>query len=356
MKDLRSEFPALAHQTYLNNAATGLLSKSLAAWRKQHDLDFLEQGADYMQRKEMIEQTRRSVAQMWGAREMETSLIPNFSYAINLVWGGIPKGQKVLMLEEDYPSVRWPVETRDFDVCYAKIDENLETNIQEAIEKHHPDILIFSIVQWQSGIKIDLEFLKEMKAYHPSLLIIADGTQYLGTEAFDFRTSPIDVLAASGYKWLMAGFGNGLLLVKEEAQERIYPEVIGFNSAVGFDSQNINTTFNRRFEPGHLDSFNFGSLNHAMKQISDIGIDQITEQLQFLSAYAKELFLKKNVLSSSIANRQQHSTIFNIKGDQSLYNTLRENQIICSLRGGGIRVSCHYYNTYDDLERLGTFL
>lgn len=352
MKDLSLDFPALTNQTYLNNASTGLLSTSLAEWRQQHETDFLQQGANYAERKHIIEETRANLARIMGAHVQETALIPNFSYGINLVWEGVPKGQKVLVLKEDYPSVRWPVETGDFDICYAEIDGQLEDNIQQAVEQHRPDIFIFSIVQWLSGVKIDLEFIKQLKAYHPQMLIIADGTQFVGTQPFDFRTNGIDILAASGYKWMMAGFGNGFLLVKEEVQEKIFPSVIGFNSAKGFDSEATETEFIRRFEPGHQDTFNFGSLNQAVLKMEDVGLDFISEVIGALASRAKEQFIERGLLDTMTTQRVLHSSIFNLKGNQELFRKLKEEAIICSLRGGGIRVSFHYYNTTDDLEKL----
>jgi len=356
MKDLSLEFPALSKQTYLNNASTGLLSTSLAQWRQEHERDFLMNGANYAERKNIIEETRGNVARTMGAYEHETALIPNFSYGINMVWEGVSKGQKVLLLKDDYPSVRWPVETGDFDVCYAAIDTNLEDNIQQAVEQHRPDIFIFSIVQWLSGVKIDLEFIKQLKAYHPNMLIIADATQYVGTEPFDFRTSGIDILGASAYKWLMAGFGSGFLLVKEETQDKVFPSVIGFNSAKGFDSPASETQFNKRFEPGHQDTLNFGSLNQAMLKIEELGLDFISEKINGVAAEAKQQFIARGILNEMTAQRSHHSSIFNITGDQELYKKLSNEHIICSPRGGGIRVSFHYYNTQDDLKKLLAFL
>jgi selenocysteine lyase/cysteine desulfurase len=133
MQDLRNEFPALDKQIYFNSASSGLLSKSLLDWRRAHDEDYYNNGIDFMERKEIPEGTRVSVARFFDAKLSETALVPNLSFGINIVLDGLSKGQKVLLLKEDYPSLRWPVETRDFDVCYAKIDEHLEDTILQAV-------------------------------------------------------------------------------------------------------------------------------------------------------------------------------------------------------------------------------
>ena len=162
MEDLRIHFPALASCTYLNTASNGVIPKPVVEWRRQHDLDLMNHASVFRDKHKVhIEQIRKTVADFFNAATDETALVPNLSFGINTILEGLPKGQKILLLKNDYPSVNWPVETRDFDVCYAEINENLEQNIEEAVARHKPDIFIFSIVQWLNGIKIDFEFLKQ---------------------------------------------------------------------------------------------------------------------------------------------------------------------------------------------------
>ncbi len=353
MKDIKKHFPGLQNCTYLNTASNGVVPKPIIEWRRQHDLDLMNYASVFRDKhKAHIEQIRAKVAQFFNASEKETALIPNLSFGMNTLLEGLPKGQKILLLKDDYPSINWPVEIRDFDVCYAEINENLEQNIEAAIAKHKPAIFMFSIVQWLTGIKIDLDFLKELKSKYPNLLIVADGTQYLGTEPFNFSESGIDVLGASAYKWLTAGYGNGFFMVKESAKQRIRPQTLGFNSAERFESKASETAFIRHFEPGHQDTLNYGSLEQSMLFFKEVGTDAIYNQIATLSKTAKEQFEALNLLAPHTVNRSIHSSIFNLKGDKALFQKLKENNIICSPRGGGIRVSFHYYNTKNDLDTL----
>ncbi|WP_042492280.1 aminotransferase class V-fold PLP-dependent enzyme [Aequorivita sublithincola] len=353
MEDLRKHFPALESCIYLNTASNGVIPKPVIEWRRQHDLDLMNHASVFRDKHKLhIEQIRQKVADFFDASPDEIALVPNVSFAINTVLEGLPKGQKVLLLKDDYPSINWPVETRDFDVCYAEIDENLEKNIEAAVAKHKPDVFMFSIVQWLSGIKIDFEFLKGLKDKHPNLLLIADGTQYLGTENFSFADNAIDVLGASAYKWLTAGYGNGFIMVKESARERIFPKTIGFNSAEKFESLATETTFMKHFEPGHQDTLNYGSLEQAMLFQEKLGNDNIYQKIASLSAKAKGHFTEMGLLKNDTLLREKHSSIFNLKGDRELFKKLQEYDIICSPRGGGIRVSFHYYNTEEEIDKL----
>ena len=352
MEDLHHQFPAIQQQCYLGTASSGLLSQDLFNWRKQHELDLITNGANYHAGKLIIEETRASVARFFDAQEDQVALVPNFSYGFNVVLEGLPKGQKVLVLANDYPSLIWPLETRDFNMCYVSITEKLEEAIADAFSKHKPDVFAFSIVQWLTGIKIDFNFLKQLKSQYPQVLFMADGTQYLGTEHFSFKDSPIDVLGASCYKWLLAGFGTGVMMINPKAQQRIVPSTIGFNSAATFESKLLQTRFVKHFEPGHQDTFNFGTLHQAILQAERYGIEAISKKISALSSYAKERFVALELLDDATKNRNTHSSIFNFKADEQIFEHLKSHKIICSPRGGGVRVSFHYYNTKEDIDTL----
>lgn len=356
MQDFRKHFPALNNQTYLNTPASGLLSIPLYNWRKNKEANFLNHGNNYGNTLDLLADVKRKVAHFFSGFEEYTALVPNFSFGLNTVLEGLPEKQKVLLLQDDYPSVNWPVQMRDFDVCIAKTTGNVEENIQAAISKHRPDVFIFSIVQWLNGIKIDFEFLNELKAYHPDILLIADGTQYLGTEHFNFEESAIDILGTSTYKWLLSGYGNGFFLFKETVKEKVFPNTIGFNSAAGFDSAPEETTFAKHFEPGHLDAFNFGSLRQSLQFMEEIGVNTIEEKILSLNTKAKKAFVELNLLSETVINRTNISTIHNLKGDEAMFQKLQDNNIVCSQRGGGIRVGFHFYNSEEDLEKLVSIL
>ena len=256
-----------------------------------------------------------------------------------------------MLLKNDYPSINWPVESRDFEICYAEINEFLEENIVEVLKKEQPQFFAFSIVQYINGIKLSTAFLTQLKKDFPELIFIADGTQFLGTEAFDFDASGIDVVISSTYKWLNAGYGNGFMLFNKDIEGKISPKHLGFGSLQGkYKAQEGN--FLGKFEPGHQDTLNYGSLGEALKLIKDIGISTIESQVNVLKSHAKQVFTEMNLLEEAVVKRGEHSSIFNIKGDDKLYQYLREKDIIVSQRGEGLRVSFHYFNTEEELEVL----
>ena len=352
MKNFRKPFPVLQQYTYLNTAASGLLSENVLEFRQDHDLDFLISGSILKESQgKLLTSVRETVGSFFNCAPNRVALVPNFSTGFNILLEGIDKPKKVLLLEGDYPSINWAVTSRNFEVCNARIDENIEQNIVNTIKEQQPDIFAFSIVQYISGIKLSIDFLRDLKVKFPQTLLIADGTQYCGTEIFDFDASGIDVLISSTYKWLNAGYGNGFILFDEKVPERLFPKAVGFNSLQGKYKEHEGN-FLGKFEPGHQDTLNFGSLGASLRFMKEVGKDTVQERITSLATMAKKEFANLGLLQEMVVKRQHHSSIFNIKGDEKLFQKLRSKDIICSQRGEGIRVSFHYFNTEKELEIL----
>lgn len=355
MQDFKKEFPVLHKYTYLNTAYSGLMHNSLIEWRRNHDLAYLNNGSLFRDNHHnTTEEIRKSAGSFFNCNEACVALVPNFSYAFNTVLAGLAPRRKVLLLKNDYPNVNEPFERGDFEIVYAEINENLEENIYQAITTSQPEIFAFSIVQYINGIKIDLDFLRKLKEDFPNLLIIADGTQFLGTAVFDFENSGIDIIGASAYKWLLAGYGNGFMLFKKEIVPLLFTQ--SFKKVAPTEFSKTQEHLMNHFEPGHLNSLSLGSLGHSLQFLITIGQENITAKLMKLSHIAKEKFTEHNLLETKVLLRKTHSTIFNIKGDKEVFNRLKAKNILCSLRGDGIRVSFHFYNSEKDIEGLLTCL
>ncbi len=353
MQKTRKGYPILNKYIYANTAACGIMHNDLLDWRRTYDKEFLMLGSNYrIKELELIEGARIAIASFFDCERENVSLVPNFSIGINSLLDGLDKKHIVLLLEDDYPSLNWPFDSKGFTSIYAKVDENLEQNIYKQIKDNGVTVLALSLVQWVNGIKIDIDFLERLKKEFPNLLIIADGTQFCGTANFSFQSSGIDVLIASAYKWLLAGRGSGFLLFKSNVVPNFSMSAIGFSGVGNVKEARNMISFNKRFEPGHLDGLTFGSLKFSLEYLMSIGIDNIEKRNKDIGAFAKKEFEKLSLLEKAVVRRENHSTIFNIKGDKEIFASLENHNIICSLRGNGIRLSFHFYNSIDDVKQI----
>ena len=331
------KFPALENKIYLDTARSGLMYNELLSWRKEHENDFLNRGSQFRLNHEiLLEKTRTEINKFLGSNNLTTFLVQNFSVGLSLLLKTIKTDKTVLMVKDDYSSIINQVLCSGLKHTLVDNNFDVEAQILNGINKYNPDLFIFSIVQHIDGTFIDLDFIKQVKKDFPQILIIADGTQFCGTQFFNFQSSEIDVLISSGYKWMMGGYGNGFISFNDKYQKSHFK----INEQYFMDL----------FEPGHHDTLNFGSLLFSLKKISNYGIDKIEKKINSLSFYTLEKLKTKKVLASKIIKRSSHSNIFNIRGDEKLFQHLLENNIICSKRGDGIRLSINFYNTKDEID------
>lgn len=345
-------FPILSNYTYLNTASSGILSQSLLDWRRGHDVHFFNHGSIFRNEKDKLAiETKEAVARLINSKPQNTFLIPNFSFGFNTLLDQLPKSHRFLLLQEDYPSVNYPVQNRGFIHNYTLINEYLEENILEQIKLFEPTVFAFSIVQYVNGIKIDLDFVKKLKKLFPSLLIVADGTQFCGTEIFDFEDSGIDVLISSAYKWMLAGYGNGFICLKDEVIDILYGETekLPLPMESFLKNKELPSFY---FEPGHQDTLALGSLRQSILFYENIGLQLLEERIKKISANAKAAFIERNLLDQKVVNRRDHSSIFNLNIDSNILKKLNAEGIVFSERGAGVRVSFHFYNTDQDLQHL----
>jgi len=346
------QFPILKEYTYLNTANSGLLAVDVANWRRNHDVNFIQGGSEFRANSHHVfEALRGNFSESFGVKNSNVFLSPNFSTGFHSVLNGLSKNHRVLLLADEYPSLSYPVKSFGFDYLEVAIDQDFEYNIIKSIEEFKPTIFAFSFVQYISGLQMQSNFIKELRSTYPELILIADGTQFLGTSRFSFIDSGLDALIGSGYKWLLGGYGNGYIFLSDRIKEKLYQNR---QSALlpnapflsGRDHLSLN------LEPGHLDSMNFGTLNQGLLYLKGIGFDKIEQDVKHLSSLARTELAKKGFIPEWMNERIEQSPIISLPLNQDQVNQLNGAKILASPRGTGTRISFHLYNNENDLDRL----
>ncbi|HET7344274.1 MAG TPA: aminotransferase class V-fold PLP-dependent enzyme, partial [Nitrososphaeraceae archaeon] len=117
-----------------------------------------------------------------------------------------------------------------------------------------------------------------------------------------------------------------------------------------------------RFELGTPHFPNIIALNAAIKYISKIGINQIERRILNITDYLIDKLQNLNLeILSPIEEKRYRSGIivFKPKGRKPVDVVMeleKKKKIIVSARGNGIRISPHFYNNEDDIDKLVTAL
>ena len=325
---------------YFDSAKEGPLYYELLNWRNNYEKKSLKDKSLLRKNhKKFVDNVAKSVSDFFDVKNGDVFFTSSFSQGFHSLITNLIGKPLFLMLEDDYPSISDSLNSLGFDVIYVKNDSSIEKNIENGIKKYNPDFLVISIVQWIDGLKIDIDFLKELKSNFKNLTIIGDGTQFCGTSKFNFNDSPFDVIISSGYKWMLAGYGIAFMLVKKDFFKNKF-------------IKSSKTEFKKSIDIGHYNILAIGSLFFSLNKLK-FKIEKIEKKLIDLSINLKNELNNIGMLNSKIINRKDHSTIFNIEDkDGKLFDYLTKNEFVCSQRGEGTRISLNFFNTKVEIKKL----
>ena len=338
---LREDFPFLNSSLYFNTAYVGLMSKSLLNYRNKVELKYLNTGDQFkIDAYNKIDLIQKSISDFISSKKNNTFFIPNFSIGIRIVLDRIWDEAKVLIIEEEYPSIISALKERDFLVHKLNLSNKIEELIYDSIKNNKIEVIVLSLVQYITGYKIDFQFLNELKNKFPDIIIIGDASQYCGTDFFNFSDSPFDVIISTGYKWVLAGFGNGFLAFSENFIERT--------------KSSTEIIYNKVYV-GHFDILSAYSLLFSIKKLDEIDFKSLVKENKRLIVNLKEELIDMG-LNPFLNKKRSDSSILSIPYDKKIYELLIKNKVSFSLRREFIRFSIHFYNNQSDVENLISIL
>ena len=222
---------------YLNHAAVAPLSKPCAEAMQGLAGDALEYGSlHYDQWLDTYEGVRVAAARLMGAERGEIALLKNTSEGIATVAMGLDwrPGDRIVAFREEFPANFYPwvrLEAKRAEVVWLSVTDSLDT-IDRACQGAR--LLSISFVQYLSGFRADLNAIGEI-CHRRGCFFLVDAIQGLGAFPLDVRAAHIDALAADGHKWMLGPEGCGILYVRKERQDSVFPEEFGWTNVAGYN-------------------------------------------------------------------------------------------------------------------------
>jgi len=182
------------------------------------------------------ESVRQKLAAFINASADEVALTSNTTEGLNLVINGLDlkDGDEVLTSNFEHPGHLGPWTLKEkragvvlkkvgFAVTPKSVDEIVGA-FSAAITPRTRMISVAHTV-FQTGLITPLKELSKL-AHDKGLLIMADSAHGIGMLDLDMKELGIDAFASSPYKWLGAPAGIGLLYVRKEALDKVWPTVV----------------------------------------------------------------------------------------------------------------------------------
>ncbi|HYB27814.1 MAG TPA: aminotransferase class V-fold PLP-dependent enzyme [Solirubrobacteraceae bacterium] len=390
LSEIKQQFPGLRGKTFLDAACVSLAP---VASRKAVDR-FLEEAVMCYSRDSTTHHialdAARSTAVREGARLLEAevdeiALVESTTHGLNILAAALPfePDDNVVIgdLEFLQVAIPWLKLAERGDIAEVRLARNtggaLPVDAFAELVDRRTRAVVVSSVQWTNGYRVDLRGLAALCHAHDALLIV-DGIQQLGAVRLSARETAADAIVAGGHKWLNAPFGCGLMYIRRSTLPRLRMSSWGY---MGLDvpeggwgryfaapeatpiraydfpptakSFEINGTSNY---PGAI------GLGASLRLINELGIEAIETRVLALAGQLHEGLARLGVrvvtrpdpdLRSGITtfevsdNRDENEAFLRGLLDERVYVAMRYTSNV-----GGIRVSTHFYNDDDDVERL----
>jgi cysteine desulfurase/selenocysteine lyase len=372
--DWRQEWFEIEDATYLNLAAQSPMPKvsiravqaALEAKKYPHrnpDSTFFE----------VPNRIRASIARLIGGKPEEIALTSGASTGVAAVAYGLTwkPGDEVITAKGEFPLqyTAWkPMEEREGVKLKIVSPRERFITADDLIAAITPRTRVVSVsmVGYDDGSLLDARRVADA-CHKQGALLLLDVSQCCGALPMDVNQLGADFMVCAGYKWLLGPFGTGFFWAKSERLGSVRPGPFYWMAAMGsdnfaamnFDAPKPAPNAKRWDAPESASCFNFNLV--AM----DVSVDFVVRRgPELVAAHNRKLIellferLPKDryvLASPTDAARRGPYGCFTARSREKtaeIYEHLRKENVVVSLREGNIRVSPHLYNTERDIDRL----
>ncbi len=357
---LRKEIPACEMYTYLNNAGRGPVSKNASIGGISYYEEALKYGnAHWDKWAEKSVKIRENVAKLIGANSCEIAFLPNSSLGMNYIAKILDNTGEVLMSSGEFPSCSLPWIQCGYKVNFINPQKNGKISIDQFASNITPSvkIIVVSHVQFATGFRQNLEELGTL-CKNSGIHLVVDASQSAGAFPINVYSSNIGFLVFTGYKWINAGCGISTLFINKKFHDSANFPVVGWRSAkqpYELINDRLDLVNNASaLELGHPQFPNILALGGAIETLQKIGIDNIAKRIHHLTDYLHKQLNNHKIKIISPLKQDERSGITSLEmpNASDVVKELRKNDIIVAKRGEGIRISLHYYNNQNDIDRF----
>lgn len=361
------EFPVTGECIYMNHAGTGPLPRR-SAERMKALADLVSRTGDrrWLERNTEINRVRELAARLMGARHPhEVAFVENTSSGLSLVASGLDwkSGDNIVSAALEFPSNVYPwmqlaeqgVELRLVPERDGRIDTD---ELLETLDDR-TRMVALSWVQYASGFRTDLARVGAV-CRKRGILFVVDVIQGLGALPLDVEKDQVDVCAASTHKWLLGPEGVGLLYVSDRVIDQLRPIRSGWRSMRHtFDWTKFDLEFAegaKRFESGTLNAYGIVAVGGSLEIFLEVGAADLEQQV--LAVTDRAATGLADLGFQLISSRRPGETSGIVTAlhpshtPDDLVKHLAQQDIVVAARAGRFRVAPHFYNTFEDVDRM----
>jgi cysteine desulfurase/selenocysteine lyase len=314
---------------------------------------------------------RTSIAKLIGAQAEDIALTTGASSGMSAVAYGLTwrAGDEIVTARGEFPLqyATWkPMEEREGITLKVVSPADRFLTADDVIAAITPKtrLVSISLVRFDNGVLLDAKRIAAA-CHAKNALLLLDASQACGAVPIDVQTMGVDFLVSAGYKFLLGPFGTGFFWAKPELMAGMRPGPFYWMAAKGVDNF-ANMDFAnpqpaasaKRWDAAETANyFNHAALDASVEFVLQAGPETVRAHSHNLMELLYERLPKDRCIPTSpldSAHRGPYACFAARAPEKTaaLYERLRKENIIVSLREGNIRVSPYLFNTERDIDRL----
>ncbi len=361
-----TEFPLDAGLCYLNHAAVSpwpqRTVRAVAAFAQENGFMGSRHYPHWLAVEQELRAQLRTLVNARG--DDEIALLKSTSEALSVVAWGLDwhAGDEVVITNEEFPSNRIVWESlRGLGIRVIEADIGDRDRAEDAIigaMSARTRLVSVSAVQYSSGLALDLPTLGTACRAR-DIAFCVDAIQSIGARPFDVQACHADFVMADGHKWMLGPEGLALFYCRRDWLPRLTLRQYGWHMVASmgdFEARDWAPADSaRRFECGSPNMLGIHALRASLSLLLETGISTVLDNISRNVGYLIDN-LKDNgavILSETQPERRAGIVTFTRPGIDSLalYQHLQHQGVVCALRGGGVRLSPHFYTPEAALDR-----
>lgn len=304
--------------------------------------------------------------------------VRNTSEGIGFIANGYPfqPGDQIISYVHEYPANHYPwrlQERRGVELVLlpnrdstGRVPEGLPVGwtMQDLEQRVSPRtrVVALSHVQFTSGHAANLQVLAEF-CRAQDIDLVVDVAQSLGCLPVYPEEWHIAAVVASGWKWLLGPLGTGLLYTSESLRRKLDLVMVGAET-MQQGTDYLNHAWNphhsaRCFEYSTVPLPLVAALECCLRELPlRYGVEAISAEVGRLhNVFLRRLNARK--LRPVFFPEEQPSSFLALVGlvdVKAARRALQKENVICTERGGYLRIAPHFYNTDEEMERAADLL
>ncbi len=319
---------------------------------------------------EEADRLRESLARLFNCGADHIALTRSTAHGISLLAAGLDwePGDNVVGARGEYPANVYPwvalgrrgVEFRTADNAGGRVTPESVLELVDARTR----VVALSHVEFWNGYRVDIETIGE-ECRKRGVILAVDAIQSAGALRLDLSRLPVDYVAAGSYKWLLGPQGIGFAWCHPDLLPRITPVLVGTPSvkdrmnyfSYPTDRVDFESTA-RRLEEGNPSLLDMAAFGAAVDLFLEVGPEVVEGRVLELALRLAEGLDRQGyeVIGPWPRDPGERSGIVSFRKPgappQEILRDLQASRIVGRIHADFVRLSPHFYNTEDEVDRV----